>query len=52
MISFDELKTRIKLRDAAALYGCEVRADGMCRGPFHTDRQPSMMLYQDHKRVW
>ena len=52
MISFDELKTRIKLRDAAALYGCEVWADGMCRGPFHTDRQPSMMLYQDHKRVW
>ena len=48
MLTFDELKTQIRLRDAAALYGCDVRADGMCLCPFHADRHPSMMLYQDH----
>lgn len=44
MSIFNTVKDRITTRDAAQLYGLKVSRNGMCRCPFHDDKNPSMKV--------
>ncbi len=44
---FEEVKAAVDVRSAAGHLGLAVR-NGMCSCPLHTDRTPSMKLYDDH----
>ena len=48
MISFESIKENVPVPDAARYYGLNVTHGGMCRCPFHDDKNPSMKLYEDH----
>ena len=41
---FETVKQSVTARDAAQLYGIEVRRNGMACCPFHDDRHPSMKV--------
>ena len=41
---FDAVKNGISVRDAAERYGIPVNQRGMCKCPFHKDRNPSMKV--------
>ena len=45
---FGTVKTSISARDAAEHYGIEVNRYGKALCPFHNDRHPSMVVYDDH----
>lgn len=45
---FGTVKTRINTREAAEHYGIEVNRYGKALCPFHNDRHPSMVVYDDH----
>ena len=45
---FATVKTSINTREAAARYGVEVNRHGKALCPFHNDRHPSMVVYDDH----
>lgn len=45
---FETVKTSINTREAAEHYGIEVNRYGKTRCPFHNDRHPSMIVYDDH----
>ena len=38
------VKDRVTTRDAALQYGIQVGRNGMCRCPFHNDKNPSMKV--------
>ena len=44
---FEEVKAHTDIKTAAEHFGLTVR-NGMCSCPAHTDRTPSMKLYNDH----
>ena len=41
---FDAVKSSVSVRDAAERYGIPVNRHGMCKCPFHKDRNPSMKV--------
>ncbi len=41
---FDAVKSSVSVRDAAERYGIPVNRRGMCKCPFHKDRNPSMKV--------
>ncbi|WP_051538251.1 CHC2 zinc finger domain-containing protein [Butyrivibrio proteoclasticus] len=41
---FDEIKERVTAYDVVTYYGIIVDSKGMCRCPFHNDRNPSMKV--------
>ena len=41
---FDAVKNGVSVRDAAERYGIPVNRRGMCKCPFHEDRNPSMKV--------
>ncbi len=41
---FQNVKEAVSTRDAASFYGVKVNRNGMCRCPFHNDRNPSMKI--------
>lgn len=41
---FDAVKSSVSTREAAERYGISVNRHGMCRCPFHKDRNPSMKV--------
>ena len=45
---FGTVKTSINAREAAEHYGIEVNRYGKALCPFHNDRHPSMVVYDDH----
>ena len=45
---FGTVKTSISAREAAEHYGIEVNRYGKALCPFHNDRHPSMVVYDDH----
>ena len=45
---FATVKTSINTREAAERYGVEVNRHGKALCPFHNDRHPSMVVYDDH----
>ena len=45
---FGTVKTSINLGEAAEYYGIEVNRHGKALCPFHNDRHPSMVVYDDH----
>jgi len=45
---FGTVKTSINTREAAEHYGIEVNRYGKALCPFHNDRHPSMVVYDDH----
>ena len=45
---FETVKTSISTREAAEHYGIEVNRYGKALCPFHNDRHPSMVVYDDH----
>lgn len=45
---FTTVKTSINTREAAEHYGIEVNRYGKALCPFHNDRHPSMVVYDDH----
>ena len=45
---FGTVKTSINTREAAENYGIEVNRYGKALCPFHNDRHPSMVVYDDH----
>ena len=45
---FGAVKTSINTREAAEHYGIEVNRYGKALCPFHNDRHPSMVVYDDH----
>ena len=47
MSIFEEVKSAVDIRSAAEHLGLAVR-NGMCSCPLHTDRTPSMKIYDDH----
>lgn len=42
---YEEVKSRLTMRQVAAAYGYPVRRRDLCLCPFHQDRNPSMKLY-------
>ncbi|WP_051233982.1 CHC2 zinc finger domain-containing protein [Butyrivibrio sp. NC3005] len=44
MSIFDDIKERVTAYDAVTHYGIRVDGKGMCRCPFHNDRNPSMKV--------
>lgn len=45
---FETVKTSINTREAAEHYGIEVNRYGKALCPFHNDRHPSMVVYDNH----
>ena len=45
---FETVKTGVNTREAAEHYGIEVNRYGKALCPFHNDRHPSMVVYDDH----
>ena len=45
---FGTVKTSINAREVAEHYGIEVNRYGKALCPFHNDRHPSMVVYDDH----
>ncbi|MGM9937183.1 MAG: CHC2 zinc finger domain-containing protein [Candidatus Ornithomonoglobus sp.] len=45
---FKTVRNSIAIRQAAELYGMQIRRDGFTNCLFHNDRHPSMKLYKDH----
>ena len=45
---FETVKQSITVREAAEMYGIEVRRNGMACCPFHDDKNPSMKLNKDY----
>ena len=45
---FGTVKTSINTKEAAEHYGIEVNRYGKALCPFHNDRHPSMVVYDDH----
>ena len=45
---FETMKAVVTPREAAERYGLPVNQSGVARCPFHSDRTPSMKLYEDH----
>ena len=45
---FGTVKTSINTREAVEHYGIEVNRYGKALCPFHNDRHPSMVVYDDH----
>lgn len=45
---FGTVKTSINLGEAAEHYGIEINRYGKALCPFHNDRHPSMVVYDDH----
>ncbi len=45
---FEEVKTTVSLKQAAACYGLKPDHSGMIRCPFHEDHHPSMKLNEDY----
>lgn len=45
---FETVKTSVNTREAAEHYGIEVNRYGKALCPFHNDRHPSMVVYDDH----
>ena len=43
---FEAVKQSVSTREAAALYGIEVKRNGMACCPFHDDKNPSMKVDQ------
>lgn len=48
MTIYEAVKHTVPVPDAAARYGLDVSRNGMVRGPFHNDRNPSMKLNDDY----
>lgn len=46
---FETVKAVVRPREAAERYGLPVSQGGMARCPFHDDKTPSMMLYENSK---
>jgi len=47
MTVFEKVKAAVSTRDAAQMYGMNVRSNGMTNCPFHEDHNPSMKLDQN-----
>lgn len=45
---FGTVKTSINAREVAEHYGIDVNRYGKALCPFHNDRHPSMVVYDDH----
>ena len=46
MTLFESVKNSVSAREAAERYGLQVGHNGMCKCPFHDDKNPSMKLYE------
>lgn len=46
---YQEIKTRLSMRQVADYYGFPVDGQGRCLCPFHKDRHPSMKIYPHDK---
>lgn len=44
-----EIKQAISMKDVCAMYGIEVQRGGFARCPFHSDRKPSMKVYDGNR---
>lgn len=44
MTLFEKVKTNVTTLQAAERYGLRVKRGGMCRCPFHNDKNPSMKI--------
>lgn len=44
MTLFEHIKDQVTTRDAAERYGLQVSRHGMCKCPFHDDKNPSMKV--------
>ena len=45
---FETVKQSITVREAAEMYGIDVRRNGMACCPFHDDKNPSMKLNEKY----
>ena len=45
---FEVVKQSVTVREAAEMYGIEVKRGGMACCPFHDDRHPSLKLNEDY----
>ena len=46
---YEEVKQRLSMRQVAERYGCRVNRRGTCLCPFHTDKHPSLKIYENDK---
>ena len=44
MTLFEKVKTNVTTLQAAERYGLRVKRGGLCRCPFHNDKNPSMKI--------
>ena len=47
MIDYAKIKSRIRMRDVANRYGISANRSGNAVCPFHSEKTPSMKLYED-----
>ncbi len=52
MNEFKEIRERVDIKAIAGLYGLEVNRSGMCCCPFHTEKTPSMKLYEKDNKFY
>lgn len=45
----DDIKRAVSMKDVCAMYGIEVNRGGFARCPFHSDRKPSMKVYDGNR---
>lgn len=45
---FEVVKQSVTVREAAEMYGIEVKRGGMACCPFHDDKNPSLKLNEDY----
>jgi hypothetical protein len=46
---YEEVKQRLSMRSVAEYYGIKVNRKGLCTCPFHTDKHPSLKIYEHDK---
>ena len=50
--SFDEIRQRVSCQDAAQKYGLTVNRSGFALCPWHSDRHPSLKVYDGDRGCW
>ena len=48
MTKFETVKAHVSMREAAESYGLSVKRNNMALCPFHNDRNPSLLIADDH----
>ncbi len=46
---YEDIRTRLGMREVASYYGCKDNGRGFCLCPFHPDKHPSMKIYPNNR---